>query len=51
MIDRPALLRMNKDEREMVVVQSIAAIAESLAAIKDEVAAIRKSLADGAGRK
>lgn len=51
MIDRPALVRMTKDEREMVIVQSIASIADSLVAIKDEVAAIRKSMhaADGAG--
>jgi hypothetical protein len=44
MIDRPTLLRMTKEERDIAVVQAIVSMAESLAAIKDEVLALRGSL-------
>jgi len=44
MIDRPTLLRMTHEEREIAVVQAIVSMADSLAAIKDEVLAMRGSL-------
>ena len=50
MIDRPALLRMTHDEREIAVVQAIVSMAESLAAIKDEVLAMRGALSALSGQ-
>jgi hypothetical protein len=44
MIDRPMLLRMTKEEREIAELQAILSIADSLAAIKDEVLAMRGAL-------
>jgi len=44
MIDRPVLLRMTKEEREIAELQAILSIADSLAAIKDEVLAMRGAL-------
>ncbi len=44
MIDRPTLVRMPKDEREITIVQAIVSMADSLKAIKDEVSAIRARL-------
>jgi hypothetical protein len=51
MIDRPTLLRMTLEEREIAVVQAIVSIADSLAAIKDEVLAIRGALSAQASTK
>ena len=50
MIDRPMLLRMTKEEREIAVVQAIVSMAESLEAIKDEVLAIRGALSAMGGQ-
>jgi len=50
MIDRPTLLRMTHEEREIAVVQAIVSMADSLAAIKDEVLAIRGSLSAMSGQ-
>jgi hypothetical protein len=44
MIDRPTLLRMTHEEREIAVVQAMVSMADSLAAIKDEVLAMRGAL-------
>ncbi len=44
MIDRPTLLRMTREEREIAVVQAMVSMADSLAAIKDEVLAMRGAL-------
>jgi hypothetical protein len=44
MIDRPTLVRMPKEDREIAIVQAIVSIADSLRAIKDEVSVIRGRL-------
>lgn len=50
MIDRPTLVRMPKDEREIAILQAIVSMADSLKAINEEVGAIRRYLSMSGGK-